>query len=197
MQRTKGLYQLSLLVFSIASFSTVTAQEQFSKSDCIINGVKGATAPNAVNAVTQACEAKERAFKAGKLRRLTEDFGQSLDVKTIALATGYDHADGGYLSIAVTNVSAAPQRTVKYIRLGIWTSLSQDLPCDGSSGVTYAYQTTLKPGRSVRLLYPPNGARYFCHEVSIVRGTDPSWSDVSLSDNIKPLDHDPFEEFDR
>lgn len=166
----------------------------FDMNDCIINGMKGVSSDMAARQVRYACDQKFKKHKQQRLEQLAKEFGDVVDVDTVEAGKFYQVEEPGFYSILYTNKSA--ERTVSFLRVEV-------VPAPGGAGTTcemskrrvFAYKVSVKPGASIKLVYP-SAYPANCVTPLVVLARVPSWKDISFSSSARPSEKDPFADLD-
>lgn len=177
----------------VTSISAPCYANDFSLSDCIINGLKGVSSDVAARLVRVACKEKQEEHRKEMMRALEQEYGDELDTTSIVMADHFATETTDSASIEITNPTKLPENTLTYVKLSVMPAAGENKPCDQSRKTMYSYKLTLKPGDSIKLVFPID-AEAICTSIDAARGRPSAWQDFSLLGSVKPLDKDPFDD---
>lgn len=174
------------------SGSALYAAPPFDLNDCIIAGMRGVSSDAAARQIRYACDQKAKMDKQLREEEQVKVFGEDVEVELAELAKHYEVESAGLNSIVVKNKSA--EQTLTYLRLSV-TPVKVGAPelCDFDKTRTYAYKVVIKPGASLKLIYPLNGNGVSCTRIGKAVARLATWKDTSFSFSTKPVDKDPYE----
>lgn len=167
----------------------------FSYNDCIINGMRGVSSDAAANAVRVACLAKKKEYEGKPYANFVREYGEVLEKRLYEINSGplgSSSKKSDWKSKNFRNISSST--TIRYIELVVW------VPSGGycwysTDAKRYIYTGRIKPMSSMRLAFPPptEAEGGICVDVRDVRGVPSStWEIGSLSDEVLPVDKDPY-----
>lgn len=163
----------------------------FDLNDCIINGMKGVSSDVAARQVRFACDQKLRAYQAQHVARFEKEFGETVDPELAEQAKFFEVVEQGKHSMLITSKEAT--RALTLIRLEITPAPSgPGTDCDVTKSRVFAYKTLVKPGGTIKLIYP-TVAQSNCILVLSAHARPSTWRDISFSSTVEPLTVDPFE----
>lgn len=175
------------VMFGVITGLSATTAQAFDYNDCILQGMKGVSGDAAVAAVRNACRQKSSDATEASERK----FGESIETDFLSLAGAYSDEGPGQRSIVIQNKH--PRYVVTFLRLSIYPAPGgPGTPCDGTKVKYLPYKLTLKAQQSTKLVYP-SASKSECLLVAYALAREPSWTDVSLSSSVQPLDRDPIE----
>lgn len=184
----KWMTWLAVVGIGVLTYRPVYA---FDLNDCIISGMKGVSSDVAARQVRYACDQKLRAYKVEQLAKFEKEFGELVDSGLAEQAKFFDLAGPGKHSIQIS--SREPARALTFVRLEITPATGgPGTSCDPLRARVFAYKTLIKPGASVKLVFPVV-AESNCIAVVSLHARPTAWSDVSFSSTIDQLAVDPFE----
>lgn len=154
--------------------------------DCILQNMKGIQDRLAAVEVQKACRRKADDYK----RERVQEFGEKLDGTSFKDAPTWEIESPGFHAIQFTNTNS--DRTITYARIRVAPAEEEGKPCDLSRDKAHSYRLSLKPGQSVRLIYPSSATKSECIRVEGVLGRVPSWRDLSFSSSASPIAKDPL-----
>jgi hypothetical protein len=155
--------------------------------DCILQNMKGVQVPQAIAEVRQACRQKADEHT----RTRVAQFGERIDPSLFKDAAAWEFDAPGFHAMRFTNTTS--DSTVTYVRLSVIPAEADGKSCDPNKSRFFAYTITVKPGQSIRLIYPSGAEKTECVRAAGVLARGPRWTDVSFSSSAKPVEQDPLE----
>lgn len=171
---------------------------EVSINDCMLNGLKGVSGDIAASLVRKSCEGKQEEHRRATVAALRQEYGELISRDSVQLSEPVGADVNGLATVAVTNRTNAPGKTLTYAKLVTYANNGAG-NCDGSRApVWHSYKLTLKPGSTAKLIFPSGGPTP-CVFIETVRGKPPTWRDISLAGSVKPMPADvldAYREFD-